>query len=108
MRRLRRVCAAVGSKDGIFDDPTTYRPHSLDRHVRYVSCSATIAQPLKHMRAIFGIEVRPPTLLLAVVMYQGFSGHRGHNSRRCALGTKRIPNMDFPSPRPDTTKCRKD
>lgn len=31
----------------------------VDRRVRYISCSATIAQPLKHMRAIFGIEVRP-------------------------------------------------
>ncbi|KAG8858046.1 hypothetical protein FRB91_010520 [Serendipita sp. 411] len=39
MRRLRRVCAAVGN-----------------RHVRYVSCSATIAQPRKHMSSIFGIE----------------------------------------------------
>lgn len=39
LRRLRRVCAAVGN-----------------RHVRYISCSATISQPLKHMKAIFGIE----------------------------------------------------
>jgi DEAD/DEAH box helicase domain-containing protein len=62
MRRLRRVCAAVGSKNDIICTPTSHRPHSSDRHVRYVSCSATIAQPLKHMRAIFGIEVCPPDL----------------------------------------------
>ncbi|KAL9098516.1 MAG: hypothetical protein Q9163_005840 [Psora crenata] len=39
MRRLRRICAAVGN-----------------RHVKFISCSATIANPEQHMRAIFGIE----------------------------------------------------
>ena len=39
MRRLRRICAAVGN-----------------RHVRFVSCSATVANPEDHMRTIFGID----------------------------------------------------
>lgn len=39
MRRLRRICAAVGN-----------------RHVRFISCSATVANPEDHMRAIFGID----------------------------------------------------
>lgn len=39
MRRLRRICAAVGN-----------------RHVRFVSCSATVANPREHFRTIFGIE----------------------------------------------------
>ncbi|KAI0781100.1 DEAD/H helicase [Trametes elegans] len=39
MRRLRRVCAAVGN-----------------RHARFVSCSATISNPGQHMRNIFGID----------------------------------------------------
>jgi DEAD/DEAH box helicase domain-containing protein len=39
MRRLRRVCAAVGN-----------------RHVRFISCSATVANPEQHMRSIFGVR----------------------------------------------------
>lgn len=39
MRRLRRICAAVGN-----------------RHVRFVSCSATVANPEEHFKTIFGIE----------------------------------------------------
>ncbi|KAH6690472.1 hypothetical protein F5X68DRAFT_166551 [Plectosphaerella plurivora] len=39
MRRLRRICAAVGN-----------------RHVRFVSCSATVANPQEHFKTIFGIE----------------------------------------------------
>ena len=39
MRRLRRICAAVGN-----------------RKVKFVSCSATVANPEDHMRAIFGVE----------------------------------------------------
>ena len=39
MRRLRRVCAAVGN-----------------RHLKFISCSATVANPEDHMRTIFGIE----------------------------------------------------
>ena len=39
MRRLRRVCAALGN-----------------RRVKFISCSATVANPLEHMRTIFGIE----------------------------------------------------
>ena len=39
MRRLRRICAAVGN-----------------RHVRFISCSATVANPEEHMRTIFGLE----------------------------------------------------
>ena len=39
MRRLRRICAAVGN-----------------RRVRFVSCSATVANPEEHMRTIFGID----------------------------------------------------
>ncbi|KAK1999006.1 DEAD/DEAH box helicase [Colletotrichum falcatum] len=39
MRRLRRVCAAVGN-----------------RHIKFVSCSATVANPKQHFEAIFGIK----------------------------------------------------
>lgn len=39
MRRLRRICVAVGN-----------------RHVKFISCSATVANPLEHMRTIFGID----------------------------------------------------
>ncbi|KAL4979908.1 hypothetical protein BDW66DRAFT_156953 [Aspergillus desertorum] len=39
MRRLRRICAAVGNQ-----------------HVRFISCSATVANPEEHMRAIFGVD----------------------------------------------------
>ncbi|KAG9101110.1 hypothetical protein FRC06_003338 [Ceratobasidium sp. 370] len=39
MRRLRRVCAANGNQD-----------------VRFVTCSATITNPLRHMTDIFGVE----------------------------------------------------
>lgn len=39
MRRLRRICAAVGN-----------------RRVRFVSCSATVANPRDHFRTIFGID----------------------------------------------------
>lgn len=39
MRRLRRICAAVGN-----------------RHVKFISCSATVANPLEHFKTIFGIE----------------------------------------------------
>ncbi|KAI9830676.1 MAG: hypothetical protein M1826_004505 [Phylliscum demangeonii] len=39
MRRLRRICAAVGN-----------------RHVQFISCSATVANPEEHMRTIFGVD----------------------------------------------------
>ncbi|GKZ31745.1 hypothetical protein AbraIFM66950_000511 [Aspergillus brasiliensis] len=39
MRRLRRICAAVGN-------------HS----VQFISCSATVANPSQHMHAIFGVD----------------------------------------------------
>ncbi|KAL4871833.1 hypothetical protein BDV12DRAFT_183413 [Aspergillus spectabilis] len=39
MRRLRRICAAVGN-----------------RHVRFISCSATVANPEEHMQTIFGVD----------------------------------------------------
>ena len=39
MRRLRRICAAVGN-----------------RHLKFISCSATVANPEEHMRTIFGVE----------------------------------------------------
>ncbi|GAA6037733.1 hypothetical protein JCM8097_002314 [Rhodosporidiobolus ruineniae] len=39
MRRVRRICAAVGN-----------------RHVQFVSCSATISNPIEHMRTIFGVD----------------------------------------------------
>ncbi|CAD6569915.1 MAG: hypothetical protein CYPHOPRED_003651 [Cyphobasidiales sp. Tagirdzhanova-0007] len=39
MRRLRRICAAVGNEGVVF-----------------VSCSATIENPAAHMKAIFGVE----------------------------------------------------
>lgn len=39
MRRLRRICAALGN-----------------HHVKFISCSATVANPEAHMRTIFGVE----------------------------------------------------
>ncbi|KAF2725731.1 P-loop containing nucleoside triphosphate hydrolase protein [Polychaeton citri CBS 116435] len=39
MRRLRRICAAVGN-----------------RRVKFVSCSATVANPEEHMQTIFGLN----------------------------------------------------
>lgn len=39
MRRLRRVCAAIGN-----------------RHLKFISCSATVANPEDHMKAIFGVD----------------------------------------------------
>ena len=39
MRRLRRICAAVGN-----------------RHVKFISCSATVANPEQHMKSIFGVQ----------------------------------------------------
>ena len=39
MRRLRRICAALGN-----------------RRVKFISCSATVANPEQHMKTIFGIE----------------------------------------------------
>lgn len=39
MRRLRRICAAVGN-----------------RHVKFISCSATVSNPEEHMKTIFGVD----------------------------------------------------
>ena len=39
MRRLRRICAAIGN-----------------RHVRFISCSATVANPREHFQTIFGLD----------------------------------------------------
>ncbi|KAI1005988.1 ATP-dependent helicase [Podosphaera aphanis] len=39
MRRLRRVCAALGN-----------------RHIKFISCSATVANPLGHFKSLFGID----------------------------------------------------
>ena len=39
MRRLRRTCAALGN-----------------RHVKFISCSATVANPEQHMKTIFGVD----------------------------------------------------
>lgn len=39
MRRLRRICTALGN-----------------RHVQFVSCSATVANPREHMQTLFGIQ----------------------------------------------------
>lgn len=39
MRRLRRICMAVGN-----------------RHVKFISCSATVANPIEHMKTIFGVD----------------------------------------------------
>ncbi|KAH6856775.1 hypothetical protein B0I37DRAFT_412680 [Chaetomium sp. MPI-CAGE-AT-0009] len=39
MRRLRRTCAALGN-----------------RHVKFISCSATVGNPEEHFKTIFGIE----------------------------------------------------
>ncbi|KAF2836005.1 P-loop containing nucleoside triphosphate hydrolase protein [Patellaria atrata CBS 101060] len=39
MRRLRRICAAVGN-----------------RNVKFISCSATVANPKEHMKTIFGVD----------------------------------------------------
>lgn len=38
MRRLRRICAALGN-----------------HHVKFISCSATVSNPQEHMKTIFGV-----------------------------------------------------
>ncbi|KAF7175055.1 hypothetical protein CNMCM7691_006459 [Aspergillus felis] len=58
MRRLRRVCAAIGNT-----------------HIRFVSCSATVAQPEEHMKAIFGVDT------VKTIDYDGSpSGRKEHVS----------------------------
>ncbi|KAF7885301.1 uncharacterized protein EAF01_011366 [Botrytis porri] len=39
MRRLRRICAALGN-----------------RRIKFISCSATVANPMEHFKTIFGID----------------------------------------------------
>ncbi|OXV11501.1 hypothetical protein Egran_00738 [Elaphomyces granulatus] len=39
MRRLRRICAALGN-----------------HHLKFISCSATVANPEEHMKTIFGVQ----------------------------------------------------
>ncbi|KHJ33429.1 putative dead deah box helicase [Erysiphe necator] len=39
MRRLRRICAALGN-----------------HHLKFISCSATVANPLEHFKTIFGVD----------------------------------------------------
>ncbi|KAG4028021.1 hypothetical protein MFRU_025g00860 [Monilinia fructicola] len=39
MRRLRRICAALGN-----------------RRIKFISCSATVANPVEHFKTIFGID----------------------------------------------------
>lgn len=39
MRRLRRICAALGNHD-----------------VKFISCSATVSNPEQHMKTIFGVD----------------------------------------------------
>ena len=39
MRRLRRICAAVGN-----------------HRVKFISCSATVANPEEHMKTVFGVD----------------------------------------------------
>ncbi|EFR05281.1 Hrq1p [Nannizzia gypsea CBS 118893] len=39
MRRLRRICASIGNSD-----------------IKFISCSATVANPEEHMKAIFGVD----------------------------------------------------
>ncbi|GAK65346.1 p-loop containing nucleoside triphosphate hydrolase protein [Moesziomyces antarcticus] len=39
MRRLRRICSALGNRD-----------------VQFVSCSATVANPREHMQTLFGVD----------------------------------------------------
>lgn len=63
LRRFRRICAAVGS--GWFHQrgPSSADfVHFPDRRVRFVSCSATITNPGKYMRQMFGVDVCIPFL----------------------------------------------
>ena len=57
MRRLRRICAALGSTTVTTLLLSCSSPFTLDRRVRFVSCSATIARPLEHMKSVFGLDV---------------------------------------------------
>ncbi|KAI5783922.1 hypothetical protein DFH27DRAFT_604000 [Peziza echinospora] len=45
MRRLRRVCAALGNED-----------------IRFIGCSATISNPVQHMQTLFNLAT-PPALI---------------------------------------------
>src|SRR6266545_497550 len=59
LRRFRRVCAAVGSKLYLTLGQTqSLIPISIDtdRRIRFVSCSATLANPTGFMSKMFGLE----------------------------------------------------
>ncbi|KXN90485.1 Putative ATP-dependent helicase HRQ1 [Leucoagaricus sp. SymC.cos] len=53
MRRFRRVCAAVGRNLLLL---LLTHNQLIDRHMRFVSCTATLANPGVHMQKIFGLE----------------------------------------------------
>lgn len=61
IRRLRRICAAVGSECSPLRCLRLAYVRPQDRRARFVSCSATISKPQKHMENLFGIEVRTVT-----------------------------------------------
>jgi ATP-dependent helicase YprA (DUF1998 family) len=57
LRRFRRVCAALGSEFSflICEADNNHSYHS-DRRIRFVSCSATLANPSEYMSKMFGFE----------------------------------------------------
>ncbi|KAF8275225.1 DEAD/H helicase [Lactarius quietus] len=69
MRRLRRICAAVGN-----------------RRIRFVSCSATISRPKEHMKTIFGLED-----VEAVTQDDAPSGRKEFLLWQCPVGSKASP-----------------
>ncbi|KAI9446647.1 P-loop containing nucleoside triphosphate hydrolase protein [Lactarius indigo] len=69
MRRLRRICAAVGN-----------------RHIRFVSCSATISRPKEHMKTIFGLED-----VEAITQDEAPSGRKEFLLWRCSDVSKASP-----------------
>ncbi|KAI0256495.1 P-loop containing nucleoside triphosphate hydrolase protein [Lactifluus subvellereus] len=69
IRRLRRICAAVGN-----------------RRLQFVSCSATISRPKEHMKTIFGLED-----VEAITQDGAPSGRKEFLLWRCPDGSNRSP-----------------
>ncbi|THH10992.1 hypothetical protein EW146_g8195 [Bondarzewia mesenterica] len=81
MRRLRRICAAVGN-----------------RRTRFVSCSATISKPKQHMKSIFGLQD-----VEAITEDGAPSGRKEFLIWECPLIDQMDPNMGRRGPLTEAT-----
>jgi hypothetical protein len=99
MRRLRRICAAVGS-ESMKTRPWNRFELASDRRVQFVSCSATIANPLEHMRNVFGVEVLYVPPLPRVACLNPLAEHRSCRGRRGTVWLQGILGRDIVSSSP--------